>query len=144
MSAIFMVAVDGSDGSRRAADFAAERARQEGGALLLAHVVDWSPYDPVVPQEMGDRHLDRDAEIDSAQNHLLDPLVDGLASEGLEISCVVRHGHVAEALASLATERRVTQIFTGRRGRSRLAALIFGSVASTLVQVSPVPVTVVP
>ena len=44
----------------------------------------------------------------------------------------------------LADERGVTQIFTGRRGRSRLAALLFGSVASTLVQVSPVPVTVVP
>ena len=57
---------------------------------------------------------------------------------------MVRHGHVAEALSSLAEERGVTQIFTGRRGRSRLAALIFGSVASTLVQVATVPVTVVP
>lgn len=144
MSATFMVAVDGSDGSRRAAQFATERARREGGALLLVHVVDWSPYDPVVPQDMGNRHLDRDAEIDRAQNDLLDPLVESLASEGLEIGCLVRHGHVAEALSSIAEERGVTQIFTGRRGRSRLAALIFGSVASTLVQVATVPVTVVP
>ena len=93
---------------------------------------------------MGDRHLARDAEIAGARSHLLDPLVESLDGEGLEISCVVRHGHVAETLSSLAEERGVTQIFTGRRGRSRLAALIFGSVASTLVQVATVPVTVVP
>jgi len=144
MNATFMVAVDGSDGSGRAAEFAAERARREGGNLILVHIVDWSPYDPVVPQDMGDRHLDREAEIDKATNDLLDPLVEKLASDGTEIECVVRYGHVAETLSRLAEERGVTQIFTGRRGRSRLAALLFGSVASSLVQVSPVPVTVVP
>jgi nucleotide-binding universal stress UspA family protein len=32
----------------------------------------------------------------------------------------------------------------GRRGQSTIATLLFGSVAGTLVQIAPVPVTVVP
>jgi nucleotide-binding universal stress UspA family protein len=51
---------------------------------------------------------------------------------------------VAEVLCELAQERGVAQIFSGRLGRGRFKSLLFGSVAGSLVQVSPVPVTVVP
>jgi nucleotide-binding universal stress UspA family protein len=47
-------------------------------------------------------------------------------------------------LCGLAVETGAVQIFIGRRGLSRLEVLLFGSVAGTLVQMSPVPVTVVP
>jgi nucleotide-binding universal stress UspA family protein len=57
---------------------------------------------------------------------------------------VVRHGHAAEALSTLSVEYGAAQIFIGRRGVYRIAAMLFGSVAGSLVQISPVPVTVVP
>ena len=42
-------------------------------------------------------------------------------------------------------DRRVRLIHRiGRRGLSRLQTMLFGSVAGSLVQISPVPVTVVP
>ena len=50
----------------------------------------------------------------------------------------------AEVLSGLAGEKGACQIFIGRRGLSRVQSLLFGSVAGTLVQISPVPVTVVP
>jgi nucleotide-binding universal stress UspA family protein len=57
---------------------------------------------------------------------------------------LVRHGHAGEVLSQLAREHDVKQIYIGRIGQSRLRELLFGSVAGSLVQISPVPVTVVP
>ena len=57
---------------------------------------------------------------------------------------MVRHGHAAEVLAGLAQELGASQVFVGRRGQSSITSLLFGSVAGTLVQIAPVPVTVVP
>ena len=61
-----------------------------------------------------------------------------------EVEGVVRHGHAAQVLSDLAGETGADQIFIGRRGLSKLQALLFGSVAGSLVQISPVPVTVIP
>ena len=41
MSNTFLVAVDGSEGSVRAADFATERALASKANLVLAHVIEW-------------------------------------------------------------------------------------------------------
>jgi len=143
MSSRFLVGVDGSEGAARAARYAAERARKEGGTLLIAYIVDWSPYDVLTPEEQAGRHAARQKEIERAETEVLRPLAGSLG-EGVEIEAIVRHGHVTEALCDIARERDVTQIFTGRRGRSKVKALLFGSVAGSLVQVAPVPVTVVP
>ena len=48
------------------------------------------------------------------------------------------------ALSSLADELNATNIIIGRKGQSPLKTKLFGSVASTLVQISAHPVTVVP
>jgi len=143
MSVTFLVGVDGSEGSRRAAEFAAERARRENARLLLVCVVEWSPFGTLTPEEQAERHVQREKEIASAEAQVLAPLRESLG-EGLEIESLVRHGHVAEVLCDLATERGAAQIFSGRLGRGRFKSLLFGSVAGSLVQVAPVPVTVVP
>jgi nucleotide-binding universal stress UspA family protein len=143
MSVSFLVGVDGSEGARRAAEFAAERARCEGARLLLVCVVEWSPFGTLTSAELAERHAQREKEIRTAESEVLAPLRAALGSE-LEIETLVRHGHVAEVLCDLARERGVAQIFSGRLGRGRFEALLFGSVAGSLVQVAPVPVTVVP
>jgi len=143
MSVTFLVGVDGSDGARRAAEFAAERARREGARLVLACVVEWSPFGALTPDEQAERHVQREKEIRVAETQVLAPLRSALGAD-LEVETVVRHGHVAEVLCNLAREKGAAQIFSGRLGRGRFEALLFGSVAGSLVQVAPVPVTVVP
>jgi nucleotide-binding universal stress UspA family protein len=138
-----LVGVDGSDASRRAADFATLRAKASGARLVVAYVIEWSPYTFNTPEENEQRHKRREVEIARAEVHLA-PLLSELRAAGLEVEGVVRHGHAAEALSALAVEYGAAQIFIGRRGVSKIAALLFGSVAGSLVQVSPVPVTVVP
>ncbi len=139
---VFLAAVDGSESSGQAAAFAAMRAKAEGATLRLVHVVDWSPYEIIDVSEAAGRPGEREEEIAKAQQEILDPLVAKL-SDGITIETEVHHGHPSETIARLA-EQGVTQVFVGRRGRSKLKALIFGSVAGGLVQVCPVPLTVVP
>jgi nucleotide-binding universal stress UspA family protein len=140
----FLVGLDGSEGSRRTALFAARRARAEGAELVLAHVVDWSPYEVLTPEELSERPVEHRKEVEQALATIVDPVAEAVAEPDLAIQKVVRHGHTAESLIDLVEELSVDQVFTGRRGRSRVASLLFGSVSGALVQICPVPITVVP
>jgi nucleotide-binding universal stress UspA family protein len=144
MTETMLVGVDGSESSRRATAFAAARAHAGDGRLVLAYVIEWSPYAFNTPEENEMRHKRRLEEIERAKTQVLDPLVAEVRAGGVEVEGVVRHGHAAEVLSGLVAEFDVTQIFVGRLGQSRVAALLFGTVAGSLVQISPVPVTVVP
>lgn len=144
MTDMMLVGVDGSEASRRAATYAAARARASKARLVLAYVIEWSPYTFNTPEENEVRHKRREEEIERATTQVLDPWVAELRATGLEVDGVVRHGHAADVLSGLAGELGATQVFVGRRGQSRIAALLFGSVAGSLVQIAPVPVTVVP
>jgi nucleotide-binding universal stress UspA family protein len=57
---------------------------------------------------------------------------------------VVRHGHPAETLCDLGAERGASHLLVGRRGQSRVRTLLFGSTPGNLIQITTVPVTVVP
>ena len=144
MTMTWLVGLDGSDGGRRAVEFAAARARAADTRLVVAYVIEWSPYTFNTPEENEVRHRRREEEIERAQSQVVDPVVAALRDSGIEVEGVVRHGHAAEALTWLAGETGAAQIFVGRRGATRIGAMLFGSVAGTLVQISPIPVTVVP
>ncbi len=140
----FLVGIDGSEGSQRAAEFAARCAKFRDAKLIVAYVIEWSPYSFHTLEENEERHKRREEEIDRAENEVLAPLVASLKAQDLEVESLVRHGHGAEVLSALAVENKADQIFVGRRGQTKLQALLFGSVAGSLVQISPTPVTVVP
>jgi len=144
MSNKLLVAVDGSEGGKRAVAAAVEQAKETDAGLILVYVIDWSPYSFNTPQELEERHQRRESEIKRAQESILQPAVDGLADSGLEIESIVRHGKIAQTLVTLAKKYDVSQIYMGRLGESKLHSMIFGSVTAALVQSSPVPVTVVP
>ncbi len=145
MPASIVVGLDGSEASTRAADAAADAARRHDLRLVLACVVPWSPYEFHTAEENERRHLDREREIASAHERVLDPVVARLSDrEGPPVEGVVRHGHPAETLVALAREHDAAWITVGRVGQSRVRTLLFGSTPTSLIQLSPVPVLVVP
>jgi nucleotide-binding universal stress UspA family protein len=144
MSNTLLVGYDGSDGARRAVRFAAQCARVAGDRVIIAHVIEWSPYSFHTLQELEERHKRREEELERARGQIVEPLMQELQTQGTTTECMVRHGQVPEVLVNLAQEQGASQLIVGRRGHSKLQALLFGSVASNLVQISPVPVTVVP
>ena len=139
----YLVAVEGSEGSRRAVAHAIERAKASGADLLLVHVIDWSPYSFHTPEELEERHKRREEELDRAKA-TVQPKVDELKKKGLEATCEVRHGNAGDILCTVAKEIGATQIVIGRTGDSALAQRLLGGLAITLVQIAPVPVTIVP
>jgi nucleotide-binding universal stress UspA family protein len=144
MSKVLLVGIDGSDCGQRALDYASEWAAAAGHQLIVAHVIEWSPFTFNTPQENAERHKRREAEQERAHKGIIDPVVDALRERGIEARGVIRHGHAAETLGLLADEFGVDNIIIGKVGTSRIRAQLFGSVAISMVQVSPKPVTVVP
>jgi nucleotide-binding universal stress UspA family protein len=144
MSKKFLVACDGSPASGRALKLAIEQAKMSGGSILLAHVLEWSPYSFLTPEELEERHKRRNEEIKRAETALIEPLAEDVRGEGIEVESVIRYGHVNETLVDIAEKEAVSQMFIGRTGHSSLSKIVFGSVASAMAQIAPVPCTVVP
>ena len=144
MSKIYLIGLDGSDASSRAVYFALAQAQQTGAHLVLAHVIDWSGYDVMGPEEIAIRHSVRDEEIKAAHKNILDPVLVRLTESGVASEGIVHHGHATSILLEIAKEKSVDHIFVGRHGQSRIEAMLFGSTTNAMVQTSPVPVTVVP
>jgi nucleotide-binding universal stress UspA family protein len=144
MTQVLLVGTDCSDCSQRAVDYAANWAKLADSHLFVVHVIQWSPYTFNTPQENEERHKRREDELDRARSQILNPILEDLLGKGVDAEGVVRHGHPAETLSSLAEELNATNIIIGRKGQSRIKTKLFGSVASTLVQISAQPVTVVP
>jgi len=139
-----MVGVDCSECGERAVEFAAEHAKRSKARLYVAHVIEWSPFSFSTVEENFERHKQREEELQRAHSEVIDPVVNRLKDEGLDVEGLVRHGHVADTLNTLAVENGVTNIILGRQGTSMLKAHVFGSVGSRLVQVAECAVTVVP
>ncbi len=144
MTDTILLAVDGSPGSGRARDFAKARAIAGNAKIVLAYVIEWSPYTFNTPEENEARHKRREEEVDRAHSSVIAPFAQELRDGGVAVDTVVRHGNPSETIIELAKQHDADQIFIGRRGETKLKSLIFGSVAANLVQASPVPVTVVP
>jgi nucleotide-binding universal stress UspA family protein len=144
MSGKFVVGYDGSVSARRALEFAVDRAKAQGGSIVLAHVLEWSPYSFLTPTELEERHKRRREEMARAEAQLNETVVKELKEAGVPVETVIRYGNIPDLLGKIASETGAIQIVVGREGQSALEARIFGSVAGALVQTSPVPCTIVP
>ncbi len=144
MKNVVLLAVDGSEGSDRALTHAMNRAKTGGAKVVVAYVIEWSPYSFNTPEENAERHNRRESEIVRANSGVVVPALAKLAEAGIEAEGIVRHGKPAETLCAIAEECEAAQIVIGRRGQNGVKAMIFGSVVGNLVQAAPVPVVVVP
>lgn len=144
MSDLFIVGVDGSDGSRRALYVAARNASQLGARLLVTHVIEESPGADLAPTAPELAFGQQAQEVDEAHAHMLEPLVAEVRDLGVPVELKTLHGDPATTLAELAAVREAAQIFIGRGDHSRLHDLLFGNTLLSLARKTTVPVTLVP
>lgn len=141
--ATILVGVDGSEGSRRAAEKGAALARERGATLLLATVVrppeGWWGIGgaPPTPEAMS-------AALVEGQQKILAEVVEHLDLEGVTHETIEDVGDPASQLLSLAEERDVDLIVIGRRGANFAERVILGSVADRVSHLAETPVLVVP
>ena len=143
MKELYIVGFDDTEASRRAVDFAAERAKAASGSLLLLFVIEWSPYSFLTNEEIAERHVRRKSEIARAEA-LVAPVAESVRERGVECEALVRYGNAAELLCEAAEERGAVQIVVGRNGDSPLKSRLLGGLVISLAQASPVPLIVVP
>lgn len=144
MSHKIVVGFDGSEASTRALEFAVSRAKAQGDSIVVAHVLEWSPYSFLTPNELEERHKRRKEELERADSAIIAPVIAKIESQGVPVTSAIKYGHIAETLCAISKDEKATLIMIGRKGHSILSSRIFGSVASTLAQMAPVPVTIVP
>ncbi|MCB1356482.1 MAG: universal stress protein [Tepidamorphaceae bacterium] len=144
MSHKIVVGYDGSKGSDAALDYALTLAKAQGGTVVIAHVLEWSPYSFLTPTEIEERHMRRTEELKRAETAVLAPVLESVKNKGVKVSTALKYGRIAETLCAITEEEGASQIVIGRTGDSELASRLFGSVVGTLAQAAPVPVTIVP
>lgn len=141
---IFVVAYEGGENGSAVFDFAIARAKKNDASLLIVHVLEWSPYQFLTPQELEERHARRREEVERAQKAIVDPALARAREAGVEAEARLHYGSVVPLVSKAAEEAGASMIFVGRSGAESFASRVFGSVPLGLAQVASVPVVIVP
>lgn len=132
-----VLAVDGSEGAKRAIPIAVELAKRDDAKIVLAHV-----DERIVGKGGGDIHPDEEqiqAEVKKQ--------AEELSAQGVETSVEmadVMVGGPAHVIAEIADRVSADLIVTGTRGHSPLSGLLLGSVTQRLLHIAKQPVLAVP
>lgn len=142
-----MIATDGSDCSRLAADKGIELARLSGGKVYAVFVASTASLS-----------MDGDYFSSGGVNPYWELIYESLKNQGqqaldyvkslgemkgINVESVLLEGHPADELIQYAEENKMDIIVMGTLGRTGLDRLLLGSVAGNLVRHSKVPVMVV-
>lgn len=141
---LYLVGADGSEWAKRAAHRAVSLAKDTGATVHLLAVIPWSGFTPMTLEEVSQRPIVKVEEEEAARTKLLQPILDEHADKGVEITSSCQWGQPVEVMHKFAKSEKANMIFVGRRGRSRIADLLLGSVANSLAHTAGVPVVLVP
>ncbi|MEU8256739.1 universal stress protein [Micromonospora inaquosa] len=135
-----LVAVDGSEASRRAADFAAETAVSLGVPLVAVHV--YRHPGSSGPGDMQPLVYD-EAKLRGEQERMLAGWLTGLSEDhrGLRLTCRVVHGRPGPVLAEASRSAQLAVV--GGRGHGEVTGLLLGSVSQSMLHHAQCPVVVV-
>ncbi|MFM9939341.1 MAG: universal stress protein [Hyphomicrobiaceae bacterium] len=140
---IIVVPVDGSEPSMHAVDHAVGLAQSRSDAeIVLVNVQNLALLDlgdaaAIMPPDWETKAMEQAAKT------ALVPAQRRAAGKGIAVAVRQENGPVAETIARLAEELGATQIVMGTRGLGGVRGLFMGSVATQLVHLSKVPVTLV-
>ncbi|MHB1867510.1 MAG: universal stress protein [Nitrososphaerales archaeon] len=134
-----LVAVDGSDISLRAVEFAAHIAKLEGATLTALHVIPSPQFE--IPGDMADfyEHAKKPAK------KWMKDITEVASQFGVTIKTEILVGaySILDTVLGYAENQSTDLIVTGTRGQTQSVRLIMGSVASGLVQYASCSVLVI-
>jgi nucleotide-binding universal stress UspA family protein len=132
-----VLALDGSEGSRRAIPVAAEIAKSNGAKVVVAHI-----EEDVIGKGGGPIH--------ATENEIQDEIrreAESLSGQGVQTSVEMRAvllGGPAHPIEEIADDANADLIIVGTRGHSPVAGLLLGSVTQRLLHIAHRPVLAVP
>ena len=145
-----LVAVDGSSESQEALDRAVEIAAMADGTITLVHAVNPDVYelggmDPITSiADAEDRLLVQSLEDAEARgDDILTQAIDRVTAHDVDVVAELLYGPPEDRIIEYAEQHDVDGIYVGHRGMSDRLEGLLGSVAKSLTERAPVPVTVV-
>jgi nucleotide-binding universal stress UspA family protein len=137
-----VVAIDGSDYSMKAADYAINLAKNTGAEIFALNIIDISSIFRMLPSTTKKELND----IGKQEARRMFQDVEAVAKKrGVEIrtEIIETSESVADAMIRYAEKKKIDLIVVGTRGKSGMTKALLGSVASKIVTYSPCPVLVV-
>ncbi|MDG4766842.1 universal stress protein [Solwaraspora sp. WMMD406] len=131
---LIVVGIDGSDGARRALDWAAQEAATRGGTLRVVTAWRWDSgtvVSPVEERQRANKLLDQELAASTARHGAALPVVGE-----------VHEGRAADVLTLAA--RSADLLVLGSHGHSRLHHTVLGSVSEECIRKATCPVVVIP
>lgn len=148
-----LLAVDGSEGSLRAARFAAMLAEATGAELTVLMVHN---LEPVMLHAMGPAGWSETVPYSSMSEDEIKALVEqktdntefadvheAIDNPDLTYRRVQLWGHASQQICNYAKSEGIDLIVIGSRGKTKFAQLLLGSVSSQVASHAPCPVTIV-
>ena len=134
-----LLAVDGSEHSMRAAQYAGDLARALRSNVVRIVVA----YDPI-PDYFGEPYRQQaiDARLKSANAILVKAQV-AVGNIGGDVHTEIIEGSPAEAIIDVARTRRSSVIIMGSRGLGTIGEMVLGSTSHKVVSHAPCPVLIV-
>jgi len=140
---MIIAGIDGSEGSQRAAEYAAALARTHRAQLKLVTVVrtpeGWWGIGgaPPSPEALS-------AALVEGQQQILREVEEGLDLEGIDYATVEELGDPVTRLLAVSEANSADLLVIGRRGAGLAERVILGSTADRLTHLASCPVLVVP
>ena len=137
MFSTVVLALDGSESSDRALEYATTVATEHGSAVRVVHV-----REIFVGRGGGALPLD-ESEMQAKVERQVKNLSDAGVKTELETQSVT-HGGPAHVIADAADNAKADVVIVGTRGHGGIAGVLLGSVAQRLLHLAHCPVIVVP
>jgi nucleotide-binding universal stress UspA family protein len=133
-----LVAVDGSENSRRAAEHAAKLAALSPGAIVeILYVLDYDRTRSDVIHNAGsdDLHIDR--------KKRLTPIEGAFEEQKIDYKLVIKHGDPGPTIVSFANRGGFDLVVLGSRGLNSFQEMVLGSVSHKVAKRVTAPVLIV-
>ncbi len=143
-SQTYLVALDGSEWSERAAQWAVNLAKSTGAKVHFFSVIPWSGFAPMSAPDLAYRPLEKAEEERHAREDILDAMVEKYKDTGVEFSTGYTWGNPVDEVRKEVKAQKIHMVFAGRRGRSKVLDMLMGSVSNSLAHSVGVPIVLVP
>ncbi len=140
-----LVAVDGSDNSLRALNFALDLRKLCAKVIITALYVGPSCYDlfpePGMCAWIQQKELDK--EIEARAEKVFEKIDEATSKQKFIIDKAIARGDVAVAISKFASEGGYDLVVVGSRGYGNIKSILLGSVSHKILQICPCPVAVI-
>ncbi len=142
------MAVDGSENSERALDFALDLAEKYGAAVTVLNVAE-SPVMGAVPIEptavSGESMVLFAKDLRKFHEEILSKATSraSKAKPGISVSSKLREGDPALEIVAEAKEGRFDLVAIGHRGMGRVREIFLGNISEKVAHLAPCPVVIV-